>query len=88
MKAKLIKHGNIYTLLRDGKMIASTDKDFQSDYAVGTLSVKNCKEIFDVIDVDVEMEKVKCTTNAGMIFKFERFPKVDDEGYLIIKNAK
>jgi hypothetical protein len=88
MKARLIKHGNIYTLLKDGKMIASTDKDFQSDYEVGKLSLKNCKEIFDVIEVEVEMDNVKCTTQEGLLSKFERFAKVDDKGYFIIKKAK
>jgi hypothetical protein len=88
MKARLIKHGNMYTLLKDGKMIASTDKDFQSDYEVGKLSLKNCKEIFDVAEVEVEMDNVKCTTDADSLFKFERFPKVDDKGFLIIKKAK
>ena len=78
----------MYTLLKDGKMIASTDKDFQSDYEVGKLSLKNCKNIFDVVEVEVEMDNVKCTTDAGSLFKFERFPKVDDKGYLIIKKAK
>jgi hypothetical protein len=88
MKAKLIKHGNIYTLLQDGKLIASTDKDFHSDYQVGNLSLKNCKDIFDVVEVEVEMDNVKCTTKEGSLSKFERFPKVDNKGYLIIKRAK
>jgi hypothetical protein len=88
MKAKLIKHGNIYTLLQDGKMIASTDKDFQSDYQVGKLSLKTCKNIFDVIEVEVEMDNVKCTTQEGSLSKFERFPKVDNKGFLMIKKSK
>ena len=89
MKAKLIKINNIYTLIKDDKMIASTDKDFQSDYQVGKLSLKNCKDIFDAVEVDVEMENVKCTIEEGQsLFKFERFPKVDDNGCLIIKKSK
>jgi hypothetical protein len=40
-----------------------------------------------VIEVEVEMDNVKCTTDAGSLFKFERFPKVDDKGYLIIKKS-
>jgi hypothetical protein len=52
MKGKLIKISGIYTLMCDDKMIASDDVDFQSDYQIGKLSLKNCESIENGYDLD------------------------------------
>ena len=52
MTGKLIKISGIYTLMCDDKMIASDDLDFQSDYQIGKLSLKNCQAIELGYDLD------------------------------------
>jgi hypothetical protein len=49
---KLIKVDNIYTLMDDDKMIASSDSDFQTDYEIKKLSKENCDEIFKVVNIE------------------------------------
>ena len=52
MKGTLLKISGIYTLMCDDKMIASDDVDFQSDYQIGKLSLKNCESIENGYDLD------------------------------------
>jgi hypothetical protein len=48
----LHKINNIYSLMDNDKMIASSDLDFQIDYEIKALSKENCDHIFGVVDVD------------------------------------
>ena len=52
IKGKLIKVNNIYTLMVNGKMFATNDEDFQNDYEVEKLSLKNCEAIERGYDLD------------------------------------
>jgi len=52
MKTFLRKINGIYTLMKDGKMIASDDIDFQKDYELQKLSIENCNQIFGIFDVE------------------------------------
>jgi len=52
MKTFLRKINGIYTLMKDGKMIASDDIDFQKDYELQKLSIENCNLIFGIFDVE------------------------------------
>jgi len=52
MKTFLRKINGIYTLMKDGKMIASDDIDFQKDYELQKLSIENCNIIFGIFDVE------------------------------------
>ena len=52
MKTLLRKINGIYTLMKDGKMIASDDIDFQKDYELQKLSIENCNQIFGIFDVE------------------------------------
>jgi hypothetical protein len=52
MKTLLRKINGIYTLMKDGKMIASDDIDFQKDYELQKLSIENCNLIFGIFDVE------------------------------------
>ena len=52
MEGKLIKINNIYTLMVNDKMIASDDEDFQIDYEINKLSLKNCQAIENGYDLD------------------------------------
>ena len=52
MKEKLIKVNEVYTLMDDGKMIASNDVDFQIDYEIQKLSLKNCQAIENGYNLD------------------------------------
>ena len=52
MKGTLLKISGIYTLMCDDKMIASDDVDFQSDYQIGKLSLKNCEAIKNGYNLD------------------------------------
>jgi hypothetical protein len=52
MKTFLRKINGIYTLIKDGKMIASDDIDFQKDYELQKLSIENCNLIFGIFDVE------------------------------------
>lgn len=86
MKAKLKKE-------RDGDYTLALNNPKEYPHSLPLLSKQNCDEIFGIFDVEKlanEFSHNVCgrSAYAGMIFKFERFPKVDDEGYLIIKKAK
>ena len=61
MEGKLIKINNIYTLIVNDKMNASNDEDFQIDYEIQKLSLKNCEAIENGYDLD-ELAKLsyKC----------------------------
>jgi len=48
----LHKINNIYSLMDNDKMIASSDLDFQIDYEIKALSKENCDHIFGVVNVD------------------------------------
>jgi hypothetical protein len=52
MKTFLTRINGIYTLMKDGKMIASDDIDFQKDYELQKLSIENCNLIFGIFDVE------------------------------------
>jgi hypothetical protein len=52
MKALLTRVTDIYTLIKDEKMLASDDVDIQNDYEIGKLSKENCNEIFGIFDVE------------------------------------
>ena len=52
MKTLLTRINGIYTLMKDGKMIASDDIDFQKDYELQKLSIENCNQIFGIFDVE------------------------------------
>jgi len=52
MKTLLTRINGIYTLMKDGKMIASDDIDFQKDYELQKLSIENCNLIFGIFDVE------------------------------------
>jgi hypothetical protein len=52
MKTFLRNINGIYTLMKDGKMIASDDIDFQKDYELQKLSIENCNLIFGIFDVE------------------------------------
>lgn len=52
MEGKLIKINNIYTLMVNDKMIASDDEDFQIDYQINKLSLKNCQAVELGYDLD------------------------------------
>lgn len=59
MKAKLIKHGHSYALLKDGKLIAfAHPEDFSNDHTIGKLSLKNCQAIERGYDLD-ELAEIK-----------------------------
>ena len=51
MEGKLYKINNIYALMVNGKMVASNDEDFQIDYAIKKLSLKNCQTIENDYDL-------------------------------------
>jgi hypothetical protein len=48
---------NIYSLIDNDKMIASSDVDFQKDYEVKALSKENCDELFGIFDIDKLVEE-------------------------------
>ena len=52
MKALLTRVTDIYTLIKDEKMLASDDVDIQNDYEIGKLSKENCNQIFGTFDVE------------------------------------
>jgi hypothetical protein len=54
----LHKINNIYSLMDNDKMIASSDLDFQIDYEIKALSKENCDHIFGVFDVDVFIDEM------------------------------
>jgi hypothetical protein len=54
----LHKINNIYSLMDNDKMIASSDLDFQIDYEIKALSKENCDHIFGVVDVDVFIDEM------------------------------
>lgn len=57
MEGILYKINNIYALMVNGKMVASNDEDFQIDYAIKKLSLKNCQAIENGYDLDELAEK-------------------------------
>jgi hypothetical protein len=64
----LHKINDIYTLMNGDKMIASSDSDFQTDYEIMKLSKENCDDIFEVVDVNSEVEtivKTICPDDRG-----------------------
>ena len=52
MKSTLIKINGIYNLLQNDRMIASDDADFQVDYNIAKLSLKNCESVANGYDLD------------------------------------
>jgi hypothetical protein len=48
---------NIYSLIDNDKMIASSDVDFQKDYKIKALSKENCDELFGIFDIDKLVEE-------------------------------
>ena len=68
MEGKLYKINNIYTLMVNDKMVASNDEDFQIDYAIKKLSLKNCQAIENGYDLDELYEKV---VNSDFSDKYE-----------------
>lgn len=59
MEGKLYKINNIYTLMVNDKMVASNDEDFQIDYAIKKLSLKNCQAVANGYDLD-ELAREAC----------------------------
>jgi hypothetical protein len=58
---------NIYSLIDNDKMIASSDVDFQKDYEVKALSKENCDDIFGIVNIE-KLAK-------------QKFPNVDNDDY-------
>ena len=79
MKGTLLKISGIYTLMCDDKMIASDDVDFQSDYQIGKLSLKNCEAIELGYDLD-ELSKKETRKFIG--------PDVPENIMLFISHSK
>lgn len=86
MKAKLIKHGHSYALLKDGKLIAfAHPEDFSNDHTIGKLSLKNCQAIERGYDLDELVESRYPIKNTGAMFMPNRHEVINiyrQEGFI------
>jgi hypothetical protein len=79
MKATLIKINGIYNLLQNDRMIASDDADFQVDYNIAKLSLKNCEAIANGYDLDELVKNMGTEFYVHGNYDFENGVK---EGFL------
>ena len=72
MKTFLTRINGIYTLMKDGKMIASDDIDLYKDYELQKLSTENCNEIFGIIDVEKLSKEIFPNDNTTKVISLQR----------------